>query len=411
MLRPRTIGLGALAAIACGVCAPAAAGSTVSNQFGDGVSIQGDNNADAIVLSGNSSLITVVDTGVGGATAGMGCNQVNVTTVTCAPAAGFELRYYGASLGNGPDSFVNQDFADGSGQIDAQGSTGAKTITGGPAPEYISGGDDSDTLSGGDGNDGLFDGSGPFESGAAGNDTLNGGPGIDTTQYGREVPAPVSLTLDGVANDGWAGETDNLLALETIQGGNGDDTIIGDGSPNLLLGGVGADTILGLGGNDELFGEFEGGLRNRGLIPTEPLQDTLDGGAGRDGLDCGPGFDLARHDGRDEISANCERTGALLAGESAAVTGKRKTKIPVECPASEGAPCVGRIELKAAGKAVGKGKFSIAPDAVKRTKAKLTKKGAKLLGKAGGSLFVTVALITTEPGGETTLDGRMLIYR
>jgi hypothetical protein len=411
MLRSRTIGLGALAAVACAVCTSTAQASIVSNQFGDGVFIQGDNNADAIVMSGTGNLVTVVDTGIGGATAGMGCNQVNVTTVTCTPAPGLTLDFYGVSLGNGTDSFVNQDFAARSGEISGQGSDGVKTITGGPGTEFIGGGNDSDTLNGGDGRDSLADGSGPFETGTGGNDTLIGGPGTDTTQYGREVPVPLSLTLDGVANDGQAGEADNLLEIENIIGGDGADTLLGDGTSNVLMGGIGADTVIGLGGNDQLFGEFEGGVRNRGLVATEPLQDTLDGGAGRDGLNCGLGFDLARHDGKDDVSANCERTGAVLAGESAAVSGKRKVKLPIECPASEGAPCDGRIELSATGKSVGKGKFSIAPDTVKKAKAKLSKKGAKLLGKAGGSLFVTVDVITTEPGGETVVDGRMLIYR
>jgi Ca2+-binding RTX toxin-like protein len=411
MRSARKFGVGALVAITCAIGATAAQASMVTVPFGDSVSVEGDDDADAIALSGNGDEITVVDTGVGGVTAGGGCTQINATTVSCAPAVGFKFQYYSVALRNGVDSFVNQNFAQQGGEISGDGATGVKTITGGPVPEFISGGDDSDTLSGGEGNDTFFDGSGDIAVGTAGNDTIAGGPGSDSVQYQRDSPAPLSLTLDGIANDGQAGEADNLLELENIFGGEGDDTIVGDASQNRLLGGLGADTIIGLGGNDELFGDFGSNGRNRGIVSTEPLEDTLDGGAGRDGLDCGPGFDLARHDDRDDVSPNCERTGAVLAGESAAVTGKRKTKVAVECPATEGVACVGRIELSVAGKTVGKGKFSITPDTSKRAKVKLTKKGAKVLRKAGGSLLVSVSLVTTEPGGETVVEGQILIYR
>ena len=54
-------------------------------------------------------------------------------------------------------------------------------------------------LTGGEGND-VLDGGG-------GADTLGGGEGYDLADYSART-APVSLTLDGAANDGEAGEQD-----------------------------------------------------------------------------------------------------------------------------------------------------------------------------------------------------------
>jgi hypothetical protein len=186
---------------------------------------------------------------------------------------------------------------------------------------------------------------------------------------------------------------------------------VGDAASNTLIGGRGADTVTGLGGNDELFGDAEGsGGITRGLVVDES-SDILNGGAGRDAFDCGAGLDVALREPADDVSPNCERIGAEVAGESAAVSGKRKAKVPIECPATEEVPCAGRVELLLNGKRVGKGKFTIAAGETTRAKTKLTKKGLKALKQSGGSLFVTVDVLTDEPGGVTESSERILIYR
>jgi Ca2+-binding RTX toxin-like protein len=403
--------LGLAALCVFGVGAGSAAASTADVQDGAVILITGDNNDDAIRLNGSPSGVTISDTGTGGITPGAGCAAVNAQAVTCAPGPGQEFVVYAAQLGNGTDSLVNENL-DVQGQVIALSATGAKTLTGGPGPEQFLGGVDDDVLSGGGGDDFLYDGRGPAGFPTGGNDVLDGGPGADTAVYGAFIDTPpLSLTLDGIANDGEAGETDNLIALETIAAGTGDDTLVGDAASNTLIGGPGADTVTGLGGNDELFGEGSGvGGALRGLVLDES-SDILNGGPGRDGLDCGVGLDVALRDPMDDVSPTCERTGAEVAGESAAVSGKRKAKILLECPASEGIPCAGRVELLLNGKKVGKGKFTIAAGEIKRAKAKLTKKGLKALKKAGGSLFVTVNAFTDEPGGVTQTSDRILIYR
>jgi Ca2+-binding RTX toxin-like protein len=391
--------------------APAAA-SMVSAASG-AFQIIGDNDDDAITLSGTPTAITVVDTGTGGVTPGSNCAAVNGQTVTCTtPPGGVPFQIFFAILGSGVDSFVNVDLEI-SGSVGSFGfDTGTKTINGGPGTQGISGGLDSDMLDGGPGEDQLFGGGGTVADPTGGNDTLIGGPGEDTTQFFREVPTPLTVTLDGLPNDGQAGEADNVQT-ENVLGDQGNDTLIGDASANQLSGGEGADQVSGLGGNDRLFGDFSGnGSPNRGLAVTPPLNDVLDGGPGRDDVDCGGDFDLVLHDPFDQISPNCERTGAILDADSAALGGKKrnKAKIGVECPAAEDAACIGTLSLTANDKAIGAGSFNVAPGTSKRGKAKLSKKGVKAVKNANGTLLASVTVSTTEPGGVAESSGRILIY-
>ncbi len=233
-------------------------------------------------------------------------------------------------------------------------------------------------------------------------------------EYGRNGASPMSVTLDAIANDGQPGEADNVQA-ENVTTGEGADTIVGDDAQNTLVALGGPDTIRGLGGNDVIFADAApgSGMPVRGLVQSLPADDVVDGGAGRDQVDCGTGFDLALHDPVDQLDANCERVGALLAAESAALTGKKKNKakVAIECPAAEGAPCEGRLAFTANGKQVGKGTFNVPADKTKKAKGKLNKKGLKAIGNAGGSLLVSVTVTTTEPGGVAESAGRILLYQ
>jgi Ca2+-binding RTX toxin-like protein len=378
--------------------------------------IEGDNDSDRITISTDGTTLTIVDTGTGGATDNdLDCAQVSPTTVTCPvnPAMQETVRGYFASLGDGVDSFTNQNFVSDFGQVGAPGETGAKTISAGPGSQFLIGGLDSDTLDGGNGDDQVFDGS--QVSGAAttaGNDRLIGGAGFDATQYFRAGTVGLELRLDELANDGAPGEADNVQ-VESVTGGNGDDLLVGDATANTLSGANGSDQISGLGGNDELFGDSGGEMALRGGASGFAGDDTLDGGAGRDALDCGRGFDLALREPLDEVEANCERIGAEVVGDSAGVSGKKKNKfkIEIECPESEGASCTGKLKVTAAGKKVGKGKFSVGAGKSKPSKAKLSKKGVKALKGAGGSLLVTVLAKTTEPGGVSEDSETIFLHR
>src|SRR5213075_615176 len=97
-----------------------------------------------------------------------------------------------------------------------------ENVIGGSGDDTLIGSADANVLSGGFGDDTL--------DGGAGADVLNGGPGTaDLADYsGRAAANPVTVTLDGVANDGGSGENDNVgTDVENIDGGAGDDTLIG----------------------------------------------------------------------------------------------------------------------------------------------------------------------------------------
>jgi Ca2+-binding RTX toxin-like protein len=147
-----------------------------------------------------------------------------------------------------------------------------------------------DTVDGGPGDDRIFPGPGPG-GGGSDNDALSGGEGFDTVSYERRTARePLSLSLDGIANDGAAGEADNLQQMETVIGGAGDDTIIGSAGPDTLNGGNGSDRIEGLGGDDVL----QGGTGDAG-------GDSLAGGEGADQLFGGAGNDELGGDSGSDV--------------------------------------------------------------------------------------------------------------
>jgi hypothetical protein len=166
----------------------------------------------------------------------------------------------------------------------------AATLAGTPAADTIRGTAGHDRIAAGGGDD-LIDG-GP------GSDDLAGGPGTDAALY--PGPAPVRVTLDDLANDGPAGERDNVQTdIEGVYGGDGDDRITGSDGPNLLDGGAGDDVLDGRGGEDDLFGA---GGADRVLA--------RDGR--RDVLDCGPGDDVAIVDTLDAVDLSSPLARAAL---------------------------------------------------------------------------------------------------
>ena len=409
-----------LAPVAALALASPAMASDVSVN-GTTLQIDGDANSDLINLSTNGTTLTVVDTGTGGVTTGdADCTQVNPTTVTCpATLPGQDpVDHFEVNLDDGNDSFTNQNLVTPFGHVhsDAGGggpATGVKTIVGGPGGQLLQGGLANDNIQGGDGDDQLEDGGGRDTGETGGNDVLNGGPGVDSSFYFRS--ANVQISADNVANDGQAGETDNVL-VENLTTGDGNDVLVGDDSPNLFVASAGNDTLVGAGGNDELFGDaatIGGILARRGIGSIGSGNDTLDGGDGRDLLDCGPGFDLALHEPLDDVENNCERTGAQVVGDSAQLRGKKKNKFKAEllCPDTEGEPCSGKLKVRAGGKKIGKGKFSVGVGKTQGANAKLTKKGLKTVRRAGGSLLVTVEATTNEPGGTIVDEGTILVHR
>src|SRR5439155_4973420 len=93
------------------------------------------------------------------------------------------------------------------------GSTGNDILTGGSVNDTLHGDNDNDILVGG-----------------LGADTLNGNAGTDTADYSARTN-PVTVTLDGAANDGESGEGDLVsVDVENVTGGSGADTLTGNSS-------------------------------------------------------------------------------------------------------------------------------------------------------------------------------------
>ncbi len=100
-----------------------------------------------------------------------------------------------------------------------------------------------------------------------------GGGGTDRATYVTRTN-PVTVTLDNLANDGEAGEGDNVQT-EDVDGGTAADVLSGDANSNTLTGGPGADTLDGGTGADLLVG---GGGTERAtyVTRTTPVTVTLD---------------------------------------------------------------------------------------------------------------------------------------
>ena len=209
-MRFAALGLALLATAA--FAAPAGA-ATVS-VGGTTVTISApDRERNGITVTGRSSGGLTIRDARTPLTAGAGCTQTRPDRATCGDASVTDLAADLGPLGDG-------------------------ISVGNSAPVRA-------TLRGGSGNDTL--------RGGQRNDLLVGGTGRDTVTYsGRR--GDVTVTLGGGADDGLAGEGDEVVEVERAVGGNGFDTLIGDDFGNGLSGGPGDDRLDGAGGVDTLTG-------------------------------------------------------------------------------------------------------------------------------------------------------------
>jgi Ca2+-binding RTX toxin-like protein len=209
------------------------------------------------------------------------------------------------SAGDGNDRL---DGAGGADQLLA--GNGNDRLIGGAGNDSLDGGEDADRLFGGAGNDSFFpDG---FRDPPVA-DVVDGGRGIDGVSLGISLFEAVRVTLDGRANDGRAGEGDNIRAnVENASGTEAADVLIGNGRANVLTGGAGNDRISGGGGSDELVGgagndRISGGGGTDGLFG-DAGEDRLDSrDAGRDEVSCGIAADTVKADRSDRPRPDCER--------------------------------------------------------------------------------------------------------
>jgi Ca2+-binding RTX toxin-like protein len=187
----------------------------------------------------------------------------------------------------------------GSGNDVITGGSGNDTIYGGHPTIVYANGDGDDTINAGGGDDTIIGGSGA--------DVMNGGIGTDCVDYGSSAAA-VTVYIDGSANDGSAGERDNVgVDVECVRGSAFNDTLnatsrtsgvklYGAGGDDLLESGEGDDFLYGDAGNDIL--SAHGG---NDYLEGSVGDDRLYGGSGDDTLMAGDGNDLVveGNDGND----------------------------------------------------------------------------------------------------------------
>jgi hypothetical protein len=304
-----------------------------------------------VTLVGNTYRIEERGVGVG-LSAGAGCTLESPGVVSCPAVAmthsidvtaddGDDVVAIDSTLsarvngGEGDDRLVG-----GSGFDTLEGEGGADTLEGGLGGDTQRGGQGADTVSyagrtdqvivalffdgedgeaneqdvvgtdvenviGGDGGDVLFGNAGVnILDGGAGVDVLDGLEGADTLRGGADFDlahyrgrtAPVTVRLDGVADDGEQGEGDNVdRDVEAILGGSGDDTLEGNPELNLLEGGGGDDVLEGGLGTDYL----QGGDGNDRVYSRAGADD-------RDEISCGEGEDRVTADWSDVTDGLCE---------------------------------------------------------------------------------------------------------
>jgi Ca2+-binding RTX toxin-like protein len=238
----------------------------------------GAGSADAIVLSGSAAAdqITLGETGINlndGDDSDIATTDIEVRTVS--GAGGDDVLSAGGGNATGAPASYPVTVNGGNGADTITGGDAADTLNGDADADMIAGGLGADTLSGNIGNDTFLEG-----AGANGSDSFAGGTGADAVTYAGRTNA-VTGTLDGVFDDGEAGEGDSIGAdVENVTGGSGNDVLVGSASPNVLNGGNGADVIDAASGTDTV----DGGGGGDDIIGG-PSNDALSGGAGTDTAD------------------------------------------------------------------------------------------------------------------------------
>ncbi len=222
--------------------------------------------------------------------------------------------------GSGDDELIagllDAELHGGPGNDQLDGENGNDILVGGPGNDVINGGSGDDLILEG-GLDTLYD---PPIPRGTGSDVINGGSGTDKVDYtGRTADLTITLCINEALTGpptGAAGgectdydgdplviESDNLINVEWLVGGSGNDTLVGSTGDETLEGGPGNDTLYGGPGNDTLYGG-EGDDRLFG----EAGDDYLEGGVGNDQMDGGPGDgDICIADEFDSLQpVNCE---------------------------------------------------------------------------------------------------------
>ncbi|MGH3043341.1 MAG: calcium-binding protein [Gaiellaceae bacterium] len=281
------VALGIAAALAAGPPASAATTATFANGV---LTVTGDAANNSIVISRNAAGRILVNNGaiaVGGGTP----TVANTALIRALGQGGRDSLTLSETNGALPRANLfgganNDTLTGGSSNDQLFGQTGNDTLLGKGGFDVLTGGSENDTITGGDADDQAFGQGGndrmiwdpgddtDLNEGGAATDTVevNGGGGGEqfaTTANGARVrfdrlnPAPFAidigtsenLVLNANGGDDSFSATGNLAVLIkiTVDGGAGNDTLLGSNGIDILLGGDGNDFADGQQGNDVAF--------------------------------------------------------------------------------------------------------------------------------------------------------------
>jgi len=309
--------------------------------------------ARTVTYAGRTAPVSVTDDGF--ANDGEAGEGDDVRAAVVNADLGVKVQFH--VIGGRADDHLTGDIVEGGGGDDrietlwhAEGGDGNDVLSVVPGGSIVwaelIGGPGDDRITGGVGDD--------FLTGGPGADVVRGGPGTDQLLDLWPTPQPVRITLDDQPGDGPAGENDDIGAdVESVSGGHGDDTLIGNDAANVLNGGPGDDVIDGRGGADELMSQgahshMAGGPgRDRISAPMSADLDLRDGEL--DYVTCA-GKGVGRPGGeRDAIDVldDCQAT-VVLSTRRLRVTRGRHTAVRVLCP-FDGPVCRGSLTLRIAG--------------------------------------------------------------
>ncbi|MFL6005719.1 MAG: beta strand repeat-containing protein [Gaiellaceae bacterium] len=286
--RARRLLIGVALALAVFAATTAAANAAVTATFHNGtLTVFGDGLSNTITISRDAAGKILVNGGtvsVRGGTATVAntslisvFGQAGADTITMNEANGAlpAVQLFGGA--------ENDMLTGGSGNDQLFGQAGNDTLLGKGGFDLLFGGADNDTLTGGDADDQVFGESGndrmiwnpgddtDLNEGGDGTDTaeVNGGNGTESftttvngtrVRFDRLTPAPFSLdigtseklTLNANGGDDSFSATGNLAPLiaVTVDGGSGNDTLLGSNGADMLIGGDGNDFVDGQQGND-----------------------------------------------------------------------------------------------------------------------------------------------------------------
>jgi Ca2+-binding RTX toxin-like protein len=324
------------AGVIAGAAVPASAATTAT--FSSGVlTVSGDSASNSIVISRDAAGRILVN---GGAVAVVGGTPTVANTSLIEVFGLADNDQIALSEANGalPAAQLfggagNDTLTGGSSADRLSGQAGNDTLLGKGSIDFLFGGSGNDTLTGGDADDQAF-GQGDddrmiwnpgddtdLNEGGGGVDTVevNGGNGIEQfaatangtrVRFDRLNPAPFAIDIGTSENlvvnmnggDDTFSASGNLAALIelTVDGGAGNDTILGSNGADVLLGGDGNDVVDGnqgddvvlLGAGDDTF-QWDPGDGN----------DTVEGQAGADTMR----FNGSNVNERMDVSANGQR--------------------------------------------------------------------------------------------------------